>query len=61
MRSVQPKGGNFSGGASGAFMFFSGDKRYIVKTLTKVCPRNRPGVPTLFSPQLCTHRLSLGS
>ena len=31
-------------------MFFSGDKRYIVKTLTKVCPRKPPGVPTLFSP-----------
>ena len=28
--------GNFSGGSSGAFMYFSKDRRFVVKTLTRV-------------------------
>ena len=41
--------GNFSGGASGAFMYFSSDKRFIVKQMTKeehdvLCPESRPGL-----------------
>ena len=32
---AQTVGGNFGGGSSGAFMYFSGDKQFVVKTLTK--------------------------